>query len=144
MTTLSFLHKNGLIKLTQKRVEQWYRMQDTSKLVFALENGLYDVRLLAAKHLGNLRAVNAVSALRKSLNDKVKLVSLESAQALRKLTNDPVIIAEIDNKLKYWEEEEEKEQNRVINNEVHNEMPKWKKRDWVGIVKEMLKKPMRW
>ncbi|WP_319590671.1 hypothetical protein [uncultured Draconibacterium sp.] len=144
MNKLAFLHKNGLIRLTEKRVEHWNTMQDTPKLVFALENGLFDVRLLAAKYLGNLRDINAVPALRKSLNDKVKIVSLESAEALRKLTNDPDIEQEIREKLNYWAEEEERERNRIINNEVHVDMPKWKKRDWVAIVKNMLKKPMRW
>ncbi len=144
MNTLAFLYKNGLIRLTEKRIEQWNRMQETAKLVFALENGLYDVRLLAAKHLGNLRDINAVPALRKSLNDKVKIVSLESAQSLRKLTNDPDIETEIREKQEYWAEEDEKERNRIINNEIHVDMPKWKKRDWVAIVKQMLKKPMRW
>ncbi|WP_321369092.1 HEAT repeat domain-containing protein [uncultured Draconibacterium sp.] len=144
MNTFSYLYKIGFIRLTKKKVEKWNRIQNIDKLIFALENGLYDIRILAAKYLGNLKDRNAIPVLRKSLNDKVKPVSLQSAESLRRLTNNADIEIEIREKLKYWEEEEEKERNRIISNEIHVDMPKWKKRDWVAIVKEMLKKPMRW
>jgi len=143
VNTFLYLYKIGFIRLTKKKVENWNRMQNIDKLIFALENGVYDIRILAAKYLGNLRDHKAIPALRKSLDDKVKPVSLESAESLRRLTNNTDIETEIREKLKYWEDEEEKERNRIINYEIHVDMPKWKKRDWVAIVKEMLKKPMR-
>lgn len=143
MNAYSYLYKYGLFKLSKRKIEKWNRMQDVPKLIFALENGLYDVRLLAAKYLGNLRDYSAVPFLRRSLHDKVKVVSLESAKSLRLLTNNPEVEIEIKEKLEEWNRIEEQAKNRTVYDNRRADIPKWKKRDWVAIVKEMLKKPMR-
>ena len=142
MTLYLYLHKIGLLKLTKKKVERWDSLDTIDRLIFALENGMYDIRILAARKLGEQMDKRAIPALKNSLKDKVKKVSIESAIALKKISNSPELEEEVKMQLRYWEKKEAAEKEEKRKQKI--ELPKWRKRDWTAIVKKQLQKPMRW
>jgi tagatose-1,6-bisphosphate aldolase len=143
MEVFMLFYNVGIIRLTKKKVEKWNQTENTEKLIFALENGLYDIRCLAAKFLGKRKEERVINALRVSLNDNVKVVSIESAKSLVKLTENVEILKDIEEKLEYWKQHEARKREGSHKHNYTN-IPKWKKRDWVAILKAQLKKPIRW
>ncbi len=143
MTLFKSLHQIGLAKLSVRKVKEWRKEESIEDLIYALETGRYAVRNEAAKALGFLRAKSAIPILRKSLNDQVELVSMSVIEALQKIGVSSKIEKEIEAKIKYWDN---KRKSRHENNDsnYYHEKPKWKKRDWKAIIKQQLRKPMRW
>jgi len=136
------LYKFKIARLTKRKVKRWYRYQNIDNMIFALENGIYDIRALAANYLGDTFDPKAIPALRKGIDDNVKMVSIACVDSLRKITHSPEIEIEIKAKIEEWKI---KEQNsKVEGYHGHYDIPKWKKRDWLAVVRQQLKKPMRW
>lgn len=136
------LYKFKILRLTNRKVKSWHNSQNIDNLIFALENGIYDVRALAANYLGDSFNPKAIPALRNGIDDKVKIVSIACMDSLRKITHSPEIESIINAKVQEWKI---KEQNSKIEGyHRHYDVAKWKKRDWLEVVRQQLKKPMRW
>lgn len=136
------LYKFKILRLTNRKVKSWHNSQNIDNLIFALENGIYDVRALAANYLGDSFDPKAIPALRNGIDDKVKMVSMACIDSLRKITHSPEIDVEINAKMEEWII---KEKNlKTEGYQGSSDVPKWKKRDWIAIVRHQLKNPMRW
>lgn len=141
MTIKPCLYKTGLLRLTQKKIKKWERQKETAKLIFAFETGMYDIRMSAAEALGNLNTEKVIPTLRKGLQDEVMGVFIAVAQALKRISKDPEIWQEIAERSARWQErEDQRRENFWKQSPSHGE--KWDKRDWIGILKEQMKKPM--
>lgn len=141
MKIFIFLSKIGLIKLDNRKVEKWTKFKEIDKLIFALQNGLYKVRIEAAKALGELHEKSAIPALRISLHDNVKTVAIASSTSLKKIGITEEIEKEVNGVIQKWTKKEIAAKTRVKHKEVY--IANWKKTDWVAILKKQLQKPMR-
>jgi hypothetical protein len=142
MKLYQLFYKLGFTGLSKRRVKYWCRTQNADNLIFALENGIYSVRALAAKCLGDLLDPKAIPALRKGIDDKVKMVSVACMDAAMKVSNSSEIAKEIKDKMEEWKVKEQ--DSKIESYQGHYYSAKWKKRDWLEIVRQQLKKPMRW
>ncbi|MFA9388703.1 MAG: HEAT repeat domain-containing protein [Prolixibacteraceae bacterium] len=142
MTLFKLLYQIGLIKPSLRQVKRWTKQRNIENLCFALDHGLYNVRIEAAKALGELKARSALPTLRKRLKDSVKPVAIESAKSLKTIGISVEVENEIVTMNKFWEQKELKAKTRKKRSK-NLYIPKWEKRDWVEILREQLKKPMR-
>jgi len=143
MNLARIFHQIGLLRLNDKIIQKWKVNGDVDALIYALGDERYDMRFAAVKALGLLRAKKAKLSILKLLNDRVERVSIASIEALRKIGISSKIEKEIEVKIEYWDNKRESRHENNDSNHYH-EKPKWKKRDWKAIIKQQLRKPMRW
>lgn len=145
MNLARFFHQIGLLRLNETIIQKWKANGDVDSLIYALRDERYDVRFVAVQALGQLKVKKAKPFLLKLLDDRVEKVSIASTEALRKIGISSKIEKDIEGVIHRWKE---KAKQRGLNNQEEEypqlEMPKWKKRNWRAILKQQLKKPMRW
>lgn len=139
----NILLQTGLLKLTIKRVDNWAKSRQTDNLEYAVEHGIYFVRVKAIVELGKLRSNGSAPVLIKAIDDNIKNVSLAAMKALEQIGHTEEVEEKIIAKRKFWTDKEEREKQE------HEESPqrstrKWERRSKQTLenVKQMLKKPM--
>jgi len=140
---------NLKFQIKKRRINSWEREGQISKLVQALENERYDIKMLVVRALGDSRDKSVLPALFAHLNDYTYEFRLEVEKALLKLDPSSATIQQI----KTLNEESvkanrEKPANHTIE-EIDKQLYSFKGRFNGNIqltkrIKEMLKKPMRW
>ena len=133
-----------IFRLTVKKVNKWTKKGNVDKLIYALQNGLYDVRKRAAEGLGELEVKNAIPYLIKAIDDKVKIVSFASMNSLERIGIDSEIENMIMIKKEYWETKELEAQKRAKEKLKIPNIYKWERpsKQTLENIREMLKKPM--
>jgi len=140
---------NLKFQIKKRRINSWEREGQISKLVQALENERYDIKMLVVRELGDSRDKSVLPALFAHLNDYTYEFRLEVEKALLKLDPSSATIQQI----KTLNEESvkanrEKPANHTIE-EIDKQLYSFKGRfngniQLTKMIKEMLKKPMRW
>ena len=143
---MNILYKTGLLKLTERRIEKWIAGNKTGNLIFALENGNYHIRKLAAEGLGTINNTAVIPYLIEAIDDKVIIVSYSAMNSLEKMPIDKKIQEKINLKKNYWTDKEKAEKEALSRHKInYNNIPKWDKKGrmkTLEMVRQMLKKPM--
>jgi len=135
--------------IKKKRIQKWSKEEQTHNLLQSLENEKYDIKMLVVWALGESRDKSVLPALFAHLNDYTDESRLEVEKALLKL--DPSSATR--QQIKTLNEESvkanrEKPANHGIE-EIDKQLYSFKGRfngniQLTKMIKEMLKKPMRW
>lgn len=141
-----FLFKLKLIQPSQKAISFWMDCEDTDKLEYALTNGNYKTRKLAAEALEQIAKPCSIPALLNCINDKVQNVSLACLNALERISpNDELIKTIVRKRFNWVNEIREKRAKYEANKHVKHTIYRWRRtsKESFDRVKEQLKKPIR-
>ncbi len=139
------LFDTKFLKLSLKKVNKWADRKRITHLVYALKKGLYDVRELAARKLGVLKAHSALSALIEAIDDKVHNVSDAAMTAIENIGAESGHKQLIEDKRTFWVEKERQKMERLRNakkrkgSNIERERPSKKSYE---AAKDALRKPM--
>lgn len=92
----SILFRNGFFRINERKIQRWIENHEFEKLVFALENGFYRLRLKAAQGLGELGEKKAILYLEKTIEDSVQVVSVAAMDAIEKIDNSNTLKSKIE------------------------------------------------
>jgi len=139
-----FLVNTGMIRIKTSWLERKIVRKDIDALEFALENGLYDTREMAARHLGKLESEASKEKLIQAMDDPVPAVSEAVMQALEKIGGDPSLTKSIVQKRAYWKNLalERKTRDRSSEKKYMPERKDRPSRKSFENLKQMLRKPM--
>jgi hypothetical protein len=136
----------GLLDLNVHQMEKLMRESNSGMIVWAFRNGRYDVRYLAVNYFGKIESDITVPMLQEAVDDEVDVVSLNAMSQLEKLSDDPVILNQLERKREYWRAENahrEKRRNRSHKKQsVLTESKERGSKKTLDNVRNMLKKPM--
>lgn len=122
------------------------RESNSGMIIWAFRNGRYDVRNLAVNYFGKNGSDDSLLILQEAVDDEVDVVSLNAILQLEKLSDDPVILNQIERKREYWRAENahrEKRRNRSHKKQsVFTESKERGSKKTLDNVRNMLKKPM--
>ncbi|MFA5417132.1 MAG: HEAT repeat domain-containing protein [Bacteroidales bacterium] len=131
------------------KIRKWTKEEHIPNLLRFLENERYDIKMLVVRAPGDSRDKSVLPALFAHLNDYTDEFRIEVEKALRRLDPSSSTL----HKIKALKEESirvnrEKPANHTIE-EIDKQLYSFKGRFNVNIqltkmIKEMLKKPMRW
>lgn len=146
MSFRNVLLKMGLVDLNVHQMEKLMHESNSEMIIWAFRNGRYDVRNRAVNYFGKNESDDAVPMLQEAVDDEVDVVSLNAMVQLEKLSNDPVILNQIERKREYWRTENahrEKRRNRSHKKQsVFSEPKERGSKKTFDNVRNMLKKPM--
>lgn len=146
MSLRNALLKIGLVDLNVRQMEKLMRESNSEMIVWAFRNGRYDVRNLAVNYFGKNGSDDSLLILQEAVDDEVDVVSLNAMSQLEKLSDDPVILNQIERKREYWHAENvyrEKRRNRSHKKQsVFTESKERGSKKTLDNVRNMLKKPM--
>lgn len=78
-----FLYHYGILRLSEDKLEKWEKKGQIEKLLFAAENGMFNIRLKCVKLLSNRIANREVkSLLINMISDDVEIVSETAIKSL--------------------------------------------------------------
>ena len=139
-----FLVKTGIIRIKTSWLERKIVRKDINALEFALETGLYDIREMAARHLGKLESKVSKEKLIRAMDDPVPAVSEAAMQALEKIDGDTSLTRSIEQKRAYWKALalERKTRDRSAEKKYMPERKDRPSRKSFENLKQMLRKPM--
>ncbi|GAB5524085.1 MAG: hypothetical protein Roseis2KO_19570 [Roseivirga sp.] len=104
---IDYLYKKGLLKITADKVRRWTDMGNEQRLLFTLEYGMFNMRMVAIEGLVAINFPQLEEVLEEAIDDPVQSVSMLAIEALRKSTNDQRVQEKIEEKLRFWEQREE-------------------------------------
>lgn len=140
------LFKLNLVQPSAKTIYFWMDSHDTVKLEYALANGNYKTRKLAAEALEQIAKPCSIPALLKCINDKVQNVSIACLNALEKISpNDELIKAVVNKRFNWATNVREKQAKFEANKGKKYTIYRWERASKKSFdrVKEQLKRPMR-
>lgn len=140
---------NLLFLIKKRRIHKWSKEEQTHKLLQALENERYDIKMLVIVELGNSRDKSVMSALFDHLNDYADEFRVEIEKALLKLdpnSNTRQQIRSInEERIKANREKPTRKPVEEINKQLYSFKGRFNGNiQLTKRIKEMLKKPMRW
>lgn len=97
-----FLFKLKLIQPSESTINFWMDNEQVDNLEYALTNGNYKTRRLAAEALEKIAKPSSIPALLKCINDKVQNVSIAALNALEKICGSDELIKTIVKKRFNW------------------------------------------
>jgi len=97
----------SLFQPTTAKIEKWKAEGRTNKIVKALDEGLYNIRVAAIRALGELKDQSAYNTIQKYIDDKLEIVSIEAILSIQNFVLNDEIIDKIVDKLWEWEDERE-------------------------------------
>tara|TARA_R100000005_G_C4985313_1_gene193820 strand:+ start:1435 stop:1887 length:453 start_codon:yes stop_codon:yes gene_type:complete len=78
-----FLYQHRILKLSENKLEQWNRNEEVNKLIFAAENGMFNIRLKCIEFLFARITEHGVRDLLTSMiSDDVEIVSEATMKVL--------------------------------------------------------------
>lgn len=138
------LFKIGLFRLRDGRVYYWTKAQNVQMLRYALQNGIYHIRIGAVEGLIKIDSVKAQIALRYAVDDKVEMVAVPAIEHLLDTSISLDYRKKLKSKLASWTKiiEERKSQPHKRRKP---QAPKWDRpgKHRLAEVKRLLKKGMR-
>lgn len=141
-----FFLKLGFIELNEERVSQWIAEEKVHLLEYALQHGLFKVRLKVLKGLGGLNARESLHLVLSALDDKVSTVAFAAIKVLEEWSLHQSYEVKINKILAYWEREEERQKEVAKTFMTKKLPPSYESRRTSKLTfenaKEMLKKPM--
>ncbi len=141
-----FLFKLKLLQPSESTINFWLQSEDTDKLEYAVTQGNYKTRKLAAEALEQLAKPCSIPALLKCINDKVQNVSIACLNALERIsTNDELIKTIVKKRFKWVNEIREKREKFEANKGKKYNIYRWERasKKSFDMVKERLKRPIR-
>ncbi|WP_248723693.1 HEAT repeat domain-containing protein [Seonamhaeicola sp. ML3] len=141
-----FLFRFNLVQPSAKTFDTWKLCGYVNRIEFALENGNYKTRKLAADTLGELGYESSIPALFKKINDNVQNVSIAVLNALEKIgCQDELGTTIIKKRFDWVKLQREKQAKREANKGKKYKIYRWERASKKSFdrVKEQLKKPIR-
>lgn len=138
--------KLKLIQPSKKDIIRWQHKKHVLKIEYALKNGNYIVRELAANALGELNEPSSIPYLLNAINDDIQKVSIAALNALDRIDcNDDLGKSIIKKRFNWVQKLREKEEKRKANSDKKYNIYRWKRASKRSFdrVKEQLKRPMR-
>ena len=129
-----------------KDIYKWQRTKQVVKIEYALKNGNYKVRELAANALGGLNESSSIPCLLDAINDDIQIVSIAALNALDNIDcNDDLSKSIIKKRFNWLQKIRENEERKKENNGKKYNIYRWERASKKSFdrVKEQLKKPMR-
>ncbi|KYG72906.1 hypothetical protein [Roseivirga echinicomitans] len=78
-----FLYQHRILKLSENKLEQWNRNEEVDKLIFAAENGMFNIRLKCIEFLsGRIAEHDVKNLLTSMISDDVEAVSEATMKVL--------------------------------------------------------------
>lgn len=146
MSVRNFFLKIGLIDLKATQMERLIQHSDDQMILWAFQNGRYDVRLMAVHYFSDKKGLGALEILTEALDDETELISQEAMKGLEKGQATAEIQARIEKKRLFWEEENtyrEGRRNREhMKTSVMTESKERGSKRSMENLRNMLKKPM--
>lgn len=140
------LFKFNLIQPSERTILFWMYDLQIEKLEYALENGNYKTRKLAAEALEYVGKPSSIPALLKAINDKVQNVSIAALNALEKIgAKDTLINTVIKKRFNWAKDVRTKNAKYEANKDKKHKIYRWERASKKSFdrVKAQLKKPMR-
>lgn len=140
------LFKLNLVQPSAKTIHFWMCNEDTVKLEYALANGNYKTRKLAAEALEQIAKPCSIPALLKCINDKVQNVSVACLNALERISpNDELIKTIVKKRFNWVASIREKRAKFEANKNKKYKIYRWERASKKSFdrVKEQLKRPIR-
>jgi hypothetical protein len=97
----------GVLELNAARMHVILEDSDEKMIIWAFENGRYDVRKLAVDYFSKQKKKKFISLLQAGMHDETHLVSQTAMRGLELLVISPEMTEEIAAKRKFWIEEKE-------------------------------------
>ena len=143
------LIQKGILYLNKQQIENWISNGQIVNLEFALQIGNFKIRQQVLAALGELKSETSTELIVKSIDDKVKIVSLAAIAALAALEqigSNSEAKKVINKKIEYWKEKDriEKERRKNFTHRTNSDIPSWERtsKETYENMKEMIKKPM--
>lgn len=141
-----WLFKLKLSQPSEDTINYWIGTNSVHKLEYALTNGNYKTRQLAAEALEFVGQSSSIPVLLVAIDDKIHNVSIAALNTLERLESNEELIKSIIKKRFHWvknlRDKEEKQKNKKV--KKHN-IYHWERasKKSFEIVKERLKRPIR-
>ena len=117
-----FLYQHRILKLTEHKLERWSKDDATSKLIFAAENGIFNIRLKCIEQLANRTKEPEIKKLLITMiSDDVEVVS-EAAIKTLEPTATPELLELIERTRKNWKLKKRKKKRSKL---IHREHSTW-------------------
>jgi len=133
-----------------KKIRTWEKQGKVNSLIHALKVEMYDSRILAAEALGRLGDKSAIPFLIKGLDDEVKAVRIACKEAILQIDPSESNVKLIQEKEDAWNSKTEKshtteDTNGTFDRETYQWSGRFKRNmKWTNIIREQLKRPLRW
>jgi hypothetical protein len=105
MSVRNFLLKIGFLDLNQMRMSLFVQESEEKMIIWAFENGLYDIRLAAVHYFISTKSSRSISILHIAMNDEIEIVSQEAMLGLENVEISSQLIKEISEKRQFWIDE---------------------------------------
>lgn len=140
------LFKLKLIQPSERLISLWKDAFAIKKLEYALTNGNYKTRQLAAEALGIVGDVSSIPLLINASNDSIHKVSIAALNALEAIGYDEQLVISITEKrFRWFKSIQQKEAQSKKKKERKYNIYKWERssKKSFEMVKERLKRPIR-
>jgi hypothetical protein len=140
------LFKLKVIQPSERMIGLWQNAFAINKLEYALINGNYKTRQLAAEALEIVGEASSIPLLIKASNDRIHKVSIAALNALEAIGyNDQLIISITHKRFKWFESIQRKEEQLKEKKQRKYNIYKWERssKKSFEMVKERLKRPIR-
>jgi len=101
-------------QISENELTKWKDEQNTEKLIFALENGMYDIRIKASEYLGRIEDKSAKLSLIKALSDNEPSV----VDKVYSVLQEQELTEEEKSKIQKIVETEDKDNKSILVNEL--------------------------
>jgi len=140
------LFKLKVIEPSERMIDLWKDTFAINKLEYALINGNYKTRQLAAEALEIIGEASSIPLLIKASNDRIHKVSIAALNALEAIGySDQLIISITQKRFKWFKTIQRKEEQLKEKKQQKYNIYKWKRssKKSFEMVKERLKRPIR-
>ncbi|PWL29056.1 hypothetical protein [uncultured Roseivirga sp.] len=84
----AFLYQHQILKLSERKLERWNKIEAVNKLIFAARNGIFHIRLKSVELLSNKASKPEIESLIISMiSDDVQVVSEAAMKVLENTSN---------------------------------------------------------
>ncbi|NRB83520.1 MAG: HEAT repeat domain-containing protein [Winogradskyella sp.] len=140
------LFKLKVIEPSERMIDLWKDTFAINKLEYALINGNYKTRQLAAEALEIIGEASSIPLLIKASNDRIHKVSIAALNALEAIGySDQLIISITQKRFKWFKTIQRKEEQLKEKKQQKYNIYKWKRssKKSFEMIKERLKRPIR-
>ena len=140
------LFKLKVIEPSERIIDLWKDTFAINKLEYALINGNYKTRQLAAEALEIIGEASSIPLLIKASNDRIHKVSIAALNALEAIGySDQLIISITQKRFKWFKTIQRKEEQLKEKKQQKYNIYKWKRssKKSFEMIKERLKRPIR-
>jgi hypothetical protein len=133
-----------------KKIRVWEKQGKLDNLIHALKYEMYDIRIKSAEALGRLGDKSTIPYLISGLDDEVDAVRIACKKSILQIDPSESNLKIIREKEEYWKSITEKSNTSdnteyIFDKETYQWSGRFKRNmKWTNIIREQLRKPMRW